>query len=132
MKLLLHLPRWCLLLIWATVVILFTTLPQPFPIVRTLARLLGGNDVGDAIGHASLFGSMTLLVYWTLRLRLGFSFAFWLAIGSVLALSTATEFSQQFTAGRTLSLSDLLANWVGVLAVATVVCFHIRISNRQA
>lgn len=131
MRLLDRFPRWFLLLIWATVVILFTTLPQPFPVVRTLARWLGGNDVGDAIGHASLFGSLTLLVYWTLRLRLRFAIAFWLAVGSVLALSTATEFSQQFTDGRTLSLSDLLANWVGVLAIATLISFRARVSWQE-
>lgn len=128
MRLLDRFPRWFLLLIWATVVILFTTLPQPFPFVRTLARLLGGNDVGDAIGHAALFGSLTLLVYWTLRLRLRFEAAFWLAVGMVFMLSTATEFSQQLIDGRTLTLSDLLANWVGVLAIATIVSFRARTS----
>lgn len=130
MRLLDRLPRWLLLLTWAAVVILLTTLPRPFPVVRTIAQLLGGNDVGDAIGHASLFGSLTLLVYWALRLRLRFALAFWLAVGLTLALSTATELSQQFTAGRTVSLSDLLANWVGVLAVATIISFHARASLR--
>jgi VanZ family protein len=44
----------------------------------------------------------------------------------VLTLSTATEFMQRYAAGRTVSLSDLLANWVGVLAVATVISFWSR------
>lgn len=128
MRFLDRVPRWSLLLGWATVVILFTTMPHPLPLVRTLARLLGGDDVGDAIGHASLFGSLTLLLYWTLRLRLRFALAFWLAVVSVLTLSTATELSQQFSPERTVSLSDLLANWVGVLALATLISFHSRTS----
>jgi VanZ family protein len=90
--------------------------------------MLGGNDVGDAIGHASLFGLLTLLLYWALRLRLRFALAFWLAVGIVLAISTMTELSQHFSPERTVSLSDLLANWVGVLAIATLISFRVRTS----
>lgn len=105
------------------VTVLLTTLPRTFPGIRTIARLLDGSDVNDAIGHALLFGLLTLAVYGALRLRLRFAFAFWLSLGLVLALSTATEWAQRFSAGRTVSLSDLLANWVGVLAVGTVISF---------
>ena len=119
-------PRWLILLVWLIAVILLTTLPRTFFGIRTIARLLGGSDVNDAIGHSLLFASLTLIVYWALRLKLRFALAFWLAVGFVIALSTATEFMQRYAAGRTVSLSDLLANWVGVLAVATVVSFWSR------
>jgi hypothetical protein len=128
MRFLNRVPRLPLLLLWASVVILFTTLPHPLPLIRAFARMLGGNDVGDAIGHASLFGSLTLLLYWALRLRLRFTLAFWLAVVIVLTLSTATELSQHFSPERTVSLSDLLANWVGILAIATLVSFRVRTS----
>jgi VanZ family protein len=120
------LPRWLILLLWGIAVILLTTLPKTFPGIRAITRLLGGNDVNDAIVHSLLFASLTLVVYWALRPRLRFALAFWLAVGLVLTLSTATEFMQRYAAGRTVSLSDLLANWVGVLVVATVVSFRSR------
>lgn len=98
-------------------------MPLRIPLIRTIAQLLGGGDVGDAIGHAFLFGSLTLLVYRVLRLRLSFALAFWGAVALVIALGTTTEFLQRFSAERTVSLSDLLANFVGVLGVATLISF---------
>lgn len=123
-------PRWLILLMWIGAVLLLTTLPRSFPGIRTIARLLGGSDVNDAIGHGFLFASLTVVLYWALRWRLRFAFAFWLTIALVLVLSTGTEYAQQFASGRTVSLSDLLANWVGIFAAATVISFWSRTRMR--
>jgi VanZ family protein len=41
-----------------------------------------------------------------------------------LAVGTSTEISQIMVAGRATSLSDLLANWLGVFAVGFVVSYR--------
>ncbi len=116
--------RWLILLAFGGVVILLTTVSGRFIVLRLYQRVVGETAVGDAILHGALFGALTAIGYWTLRHRLSFGRAFALAVVVGLALSTLTEISQGATPGRTIALSDLLANWLGVFVAATVVSYR--------
>jgi VanZ family protein len=105
------------------VVIALTTLPDDglIDVVRNFKLIEGHPNASDAIGHGALYGTLTAVTYWALRRRIGFSGAFPVAVGLSLALGIITEIIQHFSPGRTMALSDLLGNWLGVMTVAAVI-----------
>lgn len=105
------------------VVIALTTMPDDglIDVVRNFKLIEGHPNASDAIGHGALYGMLTAVTYWALRRRIGFSRAFWVAVGLSLALGAITEVIQYFSPGRTMALSDLLGNWLGVMTVAAVI-----------
>jgi len=126
--------RGVILLVCAAVVIALTTLPARFGIVQWTTNLFaisGHPNMHDAIGHAALHGMLTLVIYWALRPRLGFTFGFAAAVLSVLTLGLVTEVSQQFSPGRTMMLSDLLANWLGVMTMAALIGFRHSLAHER-
>ncbi|MBI5666826.1 MAG: VanZ family protein [Chloroflexi bacterium] len=108
--------RTLVMLVWALFVLTLTTQTDRVPVVHLMIALIGRTELGATIGHAALFGLLTAIAYAALRLPR--RNALLLAMGLALALGTATEFYQQVVAGRTASLADLLANWLGVFVVA--------------
>lgn len=115
--------RTCVVLVWALFVVTLTTQTDSVPVVHVMIALIGRTELGATVGHASLFGLLTAVAYAALALRLPRRYALLLAMGLALTLGTATEFYQQVVAGRTASLADLLANWLGVFVVAFLVLF---------
>jgi glycopeptide antibiotics resistance protein len=115
--------RWLLVLLSAGVVVALTTTPRRVGVMRFIETTVGGSQALETIGHGALFALLTLVSYVALRRRLRFRLAFAAALLLGLLLGTITELSQQFTPGRTASLSDLLANWLGAFVVATAISF---------
>lgn len=111
------------LVVSLVVVIALTTLPDAglIDVVKNFKLIEGHPNANDALGHAVLYGTLTAVTYWALRRRMGFGRAFWAAVGLALALGITTELIQQFSPGRTMALSDLLGNWLGVMSVAAVI-----------
>jgi hypothetical protein len=119
-----HLPlRTIVMLVWALFVVTLTTQTDSVPVVHMMVALIGRTELGATIGHASLFGLLTVIGYAALALWLPRRYALLLAMGISLTLGTATEFYQQQVAGRSSSLSDLLANWLGVFVAGFVVMY---------
>ncbi len=105
-------------------VIALTTLPASVRLISWSAGLFAIVDhpnMHDAIGHASLYALLTTVSYWALRSRFDFRRAFGIALVGGLLIGATTEFIQQFSPGRTMMLSDLLANWLGVMTVALLI-----------
>jgi VanZ family protein len=119
--------RWLVLLPCGTAVIALTTLPPSVRliyIVGHLSHLSGHPNVSDAVGHAALHGTLTLIIYWTLHRRIGFARALWIALLVAMSLGLSTELIQHFTPGRSMQLSDLLGNWLGAMTVALLISFR--------
>jgi hypothetical protein len=117
-------PHAFVLLACLALVVALTTLPSGFLLLSTLKNLAiipGHPNAGDAIGHASI---LTGVIYWALRGRVRFSWAFGIALGTALLLGLGTELFQHFSPGRTMQLSDLLGNWLGAMIVAALIGFH--------
>ena len=115
-----------ILLACAAVVVALTTIPKSVGIVRLvygIELIEGHRSANDAIGHAVLYGTLTAVTYWTFRRQLGFERAFWIALATGLLLGSLTEFIQQFSPGRSMTLSDLLANWLGVMSVGLLLSY---------
>lgn len=113
-----------ILLACVTLVVALTTLPASISIIRAahnLTLIEGHPNANDALGHAALYAALTAVTYWALRRRVGFGRAFWIALLAGLLLGALTEFAQQFSPGRTMMLSDLLANWLGAMSVAMLI-----------
>lgn len=111
------------MLVWALFVVTLTTQTDSVPVVHLMVSLIGRTELGATIGHAALFGLLTVIGYAALALKLSPRYALLLAMGVALTLGTATELYQQVVAGRSSSLSDLLANWLGVFVVAFVAMY---------
>src|SRR5450432_1855255 len=112
--------RGLILLAYLLVVILLTTLPSSVQVINTAAHLFmidGHPNLHDAIGHGTLYGTLTALIYWALNPRIGFTRAFWTALCGAMLLGLTTELLQHFSPGRTVQLSDLLGNWFGIMTV---------------
>ncbi len=112
------------LLICLAGVVALTTLPASVRAISWVSGLFAIADhpnLHDAIGHGSLYALLTATLYWALRSRFDFRRAFWIALVGGLVIAATTEFIQQFSPGRTMMLSDLLANWLGVMTVAMLI-----------
>lgn len=119
-------PHALVLLACLVLVVGLTTLPSGFLIMNALKNISlipGHPNLGDAIGHGSLYGILTGVIYWALRKRVRFAWAFGVALGTALLLGLATELIQNFSPGRTMQLSDLLGNWLGAMTAAAVIGF---------
>ena len=109
------------LLACVAMVVALTTLPASIGFVRVvygITLIEGHRNANDAIGHAVLYGTLMAVTYWALRRRVGFARAFWIALVTGMLLGGLTEVVQQFSPGRSMLLSDLLANWFGTMSVA--------------
>ncbi|MEP7293921.1 MAG: VanZ family protein [Chloroflexota bacterium] len=115
------------LLVCLAVVVALTTLPLSVNIIRVIRQIVviqGHPNANDALGHAFLYGTLMAVGYWALRRGLRFTPAFCGALATALLLGALTELSQQFTPGRTMTLSDLLANWLGAMSVAALIGYR--------
>ncbi len=119
--------RFSLLFVVALLVVALTTLPASAALVQwttTLFVIRGHSNLHDAIGHAALYGTLTAVLYWALRRRVSFSRALIVTLVTALALALMTELAQRFAPGRSVQLSDLLGNWLGIMTVTMLICFR--------
>ena len=72
---------------------------------------------GDKIGHFLLMGMFSFIVNLVLKARTARVWKLSYLLGSliVLAIVTAEEFSQIFVRGRSFDLTDLAADWSGII-----------------
>ena len=82
---------------------------------------------GDKIGHFLLMGMFSLVVNLILKARIVCVWKLSYLLGSliVLAIVTTEEFSQIFVRGRSFDLTDLAADWSGIIVfgeIARLVC----------
>jgi polysaccharide biosynthesis protein VpsQ len=82
---------------------------------------------GDKIGHFLLMGMFSLVVNLVLKARTVRVWKLKYPLGSliVLAIVTTEEFSQIFVRGRSFDLTDLAADWAGIIVfgeIARLVC----------
>jgi VanZ family protein len=109
--------RALMLVVWGVLALALTMLPNTVPFVGRVSRLIGSTPFGGAVGHAGLFGMLTLMLYLALRIRFSSVWALLLAVVAALLVSTGTEIYQVVLADRDASLVDMLANWLGVFVV---------------
>ena len=115
--------RLIVLIAWGIFAIILTTQSDRLPIVHLMTSTIGSTEVGDAVGHAGLFGVLTFTVYMALSIRLKQEWALLLAMGVVLALGGITEISQFGVWHRAPSISDLLANSLGVFVIGFFISY---------
>lgn len=115
-------PRWralrpIILLLWGIFALGLTTQTDQVPVVGLMVSTIGSTEWGATVGHAGLFGALTAFGYVALKMRLSHRRALLLAMILVLLIATSTELFQTAVSGRSSSLSDLLANWLGIFIV---------------
>ncbi|MBI1255994.1 MAG: hypothetical protein GC204_00855 [Chloroflexi bacterium] len=122
------------LLIVGGVIVALTTLPTSVSIIdimKHMSLITGHPNANDALGHGTLYGILTAVIYWALRERLGFARAFWIACVGAMSIGLTTELLQHFSPGRSVQLSDLLGNWLGVMTVIALIGYrHSRAHER--
>lgn len=111
------------LVLWTIFVLVLTTQSQNVPIVYLAGSTIGSTEYGAAFGHAGLFFALTLIIFTALRLAFSVKIALGTAVLLALILGTSTELYQLIVPDRSTSLSDLLANWLGVFIIGFIVSF---------
>ncbi len=124
--------RLLILLAWGILAIILTTQSDRLPLVHFMTSTIGSTELGDALGHAGLFGVLTFAVYMAFAIRLKREWALPLAMGIVLALGGLTELSQFGVLHRAPSVSDLLANSLGVFVVGFAMSYLSILRSRHA
>ena len=124
--------RLLILVIWSVFAIVLTTQSDRVPLVRLMTRTIGSTDAGAAVGHAGLFGVLTFAVYMVLAMRLKREWALLFAVGVTLILGLLTELAQIGVLSRVASLSDLLANALGIFVVGFTVSYGLMLRSRRA
>jgi VanZ family protein len=124
--------RLMTLLAWGALAIILTTQSDRLPLVHLMTSTIGSTEFGDALGHAGLFGVLTFAVYMALATRLKSEWALHLAMLLVLFLGGLTELSQFGVYLRAPSISDLLANFLGVFVVGFAVSYLSILRSRRA
>ena len=117
-----------------TIVVALTTLPASVSIITFVKhiKLINGHpNANDALGHGTLYGTLTAVIYWALRQRIGFTRAFWIALVGAMALGLTTELLQHFSPGRDVQLSDLLGNWLGAMTAIALIGFWRSLTNER-
>src|SRR5256885_1022419 len=124
--------RLIVLLAWGVLAIILTTQSDRLPLVHLMTSTIGSTEWGDALGHAGLFGVLTFAVYLVMAIRLKREWALPLAMALVLALGGLTELSQFGVVNRAPSISDLLANTLGVFVVGFAMSYLSILRSRHA
>jgi VanZ family protein len=104
-------------------VLVLTTQSGRVPFVGSIIALLGSTTITATLGHGALFAILTGVSYVVLTGFLPRLPALLAAIALALAAGTLTELSQILLVDRDASLSDLLANWLGVFVAAFGIAF---------
>lgn len=116
--------RPIILLIWGLFALVLTTQTDQIPVVALMVSTIGSTEIGATIGHAGLFGTLTLLCYLVLTTLMRRHTTLLLALAAMLITATVTELFQAVVSGRSSSLSDLLANWLGVFIVSFGIAYR--------
>lgn len=85
-------------------------------------ELVASIPYGDKLGHFCLFGLLTLVVNFAFKLKSYTLISFNIYVGStvVLFFVLLEELSQYFIPSRTLDITDLLADVVGIITFSLV------------
>lgn len=122
--------RISILIFWGGLALLLTTMPGETPILRNLIHVLDHLRYGDTIGHIFLFGSLTLVIFWVLSNGIAPIYALPLAMMMAFTAGTLTELSQGYLADRAMTISDLLANWLGVFAAGFCISYFTQLRHQ--
>jgi VanZ family protein len=120
-----------ILLAWASFALVLTTQTDQVPIVHLMVSTIGSTEFGATIGHAGLFGMLTVVGFLALSTLLPRKPALLLSMSLVLLIATSTELFQTVVAGRSSSLADLLANWLGIFIVGFGTLLITTSNNRE-
>ncbi len=123
--------RLLVLAAWGIFAIILTTQSDRVPLVHLMTRTIGSTEVGDALGHAGLFGVLTFALYMVMARKLKREWALPLAMGIALILGLVTEVAQIGVTNRVASVSDLLANALGVFVVGFAMTYLSILRSRQ-
>ena len=115
---------WIIVLGWVGVVLLLTLMPGDTPLMHLLMPIFSG-EVGGAMGHAGLLGSLTLIGFLGLTNRLPGRRGLLLIMAVALLIGTGTELLQIDVVGRASTATDLLGNWLGVFVAGFVVSMFV-------
>lgn len=123
--------RPIMLIVWGMFALVLTTQTDQMPLVKLVGSTIGSTEFGATLGHIGLFGVLTAVGYLALNHLLTRRQALSLTMLSALPIATTTELFQNVVSGRSSSLSDLLANWLGILLVGFVIAYSAMPLSRE-
>ncbi len=119
---------WLITLAWTVLLVYLLMKPgsDSLPVQSFIASFFrlsfSHADLIEAVAHVGMFGSLTLLWWWTLANHYPARCAVSITVVIVALLGAATEFGQFFVARSSLML-DLAANFIGI--ALSIVCLRL-------
>ena len=123
--------RIALMLAWGLFALVLTTQSDHVPLVHLMTSTIGSSEIGATVGHAVLFGMFAWVLDLSLAIWLPRSVALILAMLAVGLLGPLTEWLQAGLFGRTPSVTDLLADWLGILIVGFALTFAAQLRSQH-
>ena len=108
---------------WAAATIILTILPGDNVILRAMFRLMNHIRHIDAMLHTALFASLTVVFWLLLRHWIKSRHMLLVAMALALLTGTLTELEQTNVAHRSVTVSDMMGNWLGVFAAGFVLSY---------
>lgn len=127
------LPLYGLILLgWGMFVVVLTIAPGTTPWFSMLNNTFGQLELLllTTMTHALLFAILTVFMWRALSLWVGNHAGLLAAMLICLMAGTTTEFAQYFIIERSISLADLLANWLGVFVAGFPISYALSLRRR--
>lgn len=121
--------RLIVVLVWGVFAFILTTQSDRVPLVHFMTTTIGSTEFGDAFGHAGLFATLCLLLYVAFSRWLPSYRALVIAMTIALLIGASTEVYQFLVPGRGPSLSDLMANYLGIFVVAFIALSRMKMTS---
>ncbi|GAB1422026.1 hypothetical protein MASR2M15_22330 [Anaerolineales bacterium] len=108
------------ILFWFVAALLLVLLPADAEVFEGVTHLFKHNKL-MTMGHMLLFGFLESLLFLAFLLWMRWRWALILAVGVMVPIAIVSEIAQDSLMGRTPSMADLMANFVGIFALGFVI-----------
>jgi VanZ family protein len=116
---------WFMLTAWATFALILVTLPGDNVVMRAIFSVIDHIWHFDILLHTALFASLTLTLWIMFRQWVDSRHVLLVAMALALIAGTLTEWSQLYVAERSVTVGDMMGNWLGVFVAGFVVSYFV-------
>jgi VanZ family protein len=116
---------WFMLTAWATFVLILVTLPGDNFFMRAIFSVIDHIWHFDILLHTALFASLTLTLWIMFRQWVDSRHVLLVAMVFALIAGTLTEWGQLYVSERSVTVGDMMGNWLGVFVAGFVVSYSV-------
>jgi VanZ family protein len=116
---------WFILTAWAAFVLILVTLPGDNFFMRAIFSVIDHIWHFDILLHTALFASLTLTLWIMFRQWVDSRHVLLVAMSFALIAGTLTEWGQLYVSERSVTVGDMMGNWLGVFVAGFIVSYFV-------